>query len=925
MALSWNEIKRLAIIFQHDWKDATRENADSQTYWNDFFNIFGINRRRVATFEHNVSKHGGDRGRIDVFWPGTLLIESKSAGKSLEEAKNQALGYFPGIKEADLPRYILLGDLQSFRLIDLEENTDISFPLNELITHIDQFGFIAGYSPKTYHEGPEANILAAEKMGKLHDALKAGGYEGHELEVLLVRLLFCLFADDTTIFSPGIFYELIDLKTSPDGSDLGERLSMLFQTLNKPLEKRANTLDESLAAFPYINGKLFEQPLEIASFSKNMRDMLLECCAIKWEKISPAIFGSLFQSVMNPKICRDLGAHYTSEKNIKKVIGPLFMDELKAEFTKIKTSTSKLTQFHKKISQLRFLDPACGCGNFLVISYREIRLLEMEVINELLSHGRLTLNIEQLTLCDVNSFYGIEIEEFPAQIAQVAMWLTDHQMNMLVSKRFGQYFVRLPLLKSANILHADALVIDWQSLVEHDSTEMQEIRYDYILGNPPFIGSKLMTQDQRDKIKLLFGSNGAGVLDYVCGWYLKAAQYMKANPENYITRTAFVSTNSIVQGEQVAILWGKLILQYNMRIQFAHRTFKWSNEGRGVAAVYCVIVCYGTQDIPNKTIYDYETPKSEPMSIEAININPYLVDAGNIVIEKRSKPICKVPEMSFGNMPLDGGHLLLSDEEKRDLETREPDAKKFIRPLISAYEFLNGLKRWCLWLEEASPDELRKMPMVLERIKAVKVFRESSIAPSTQKFALTPALFRDRNIPETSYVFIPRHSSENRGIIPLDYLSPKNIISDSCLSVPNATLYHFGVLTSKMHMAWVKYVCGRLKSDFRYSKDIVYNNYPWPKSPAQKDVEKIEQLAQAVLDARAVFPGSSLADLYDPISMPPALSKAHHALDAAVDKLYRPQAFPDERRRIEYLFGLYEQYTADLFVKKKTRKSVKNK
>jgi hypothetical protein len=718
-----------------------------------------------------------------------------------------------------------------------------------------------------------------------------------------------LFAEDTTIFEKQQLQEYIENRTAEDGSDLASKLQELFQVLNTARDKRFKNLDEQLNDFPYVNGKLFEETLPMASFDSKMRQALLDCCYIDWSKISPAIFGSMFQSVMNPKERRNLGAHYTSESNILKLIKPLFLDELWADFESIKGNKNKLPEFHKKISQLKFLDPACGCGNFLVITYRELRLLELEVLRATYKSGQGVLDVSDIIWLDVDMMCGIEYEEFPARIAEVAMWLIDHQMNMQISNEFGQYFARLPLKKSAKIVHGDALEVNWEEVVTINELS-------FIIGNPPFIGSKIMNQFQRDQIVKEFDNiQGSGILDYVTGWYLKAAKYI----QNTKIKAAFVSTNSIVQGEQTSILWGQMINKYGVKIHFAHRTFKWSNEAKGNAAVYCVIVGFANYDSNNKRIYEYEDIKGEAHEIKAKNINPYLVDAKDILIEKKSNPICNVPKMSFGNMPLDGGNLILSDEEKKEFLSIEPLSEKYILPLISAFEFLNGKKRWCIWLVDIEPNVLRQLSEVIKRVELVKQFRLNSVAPSTQKFSLTPTLFRDRNRPET-FIVVPRVSSENRPYIPFGFFDKNSIVSDTCMSIPLGNQYHFGVLMSKMHMAWVKTTCGRLKSDFRYSKDIVYNNYPWPENPSEKQIITIEEKAQHVLEVRVSFPTSSLADLYNPLTMPPALVKAHNELDKAVDAAYSKQAFTSEAKRMEFLFELYEKYTAGLFVKEKKGK-----
>jgi hypothetical protein len=517
-------------------------------------------------------------------------------------------------------------------------------------------------------------------------------------------------------------------------------------------------------------------------------------------------------------------------------------------------------------------------------------------------------------LLDVDMMYGIEYEEFPARIAEVAMWLIDHQMNLQISNEFGQYFARLPLKKSAKIVHGDALETAWEEVVSKNDLS-------FIIGNPPFIGSKIMNQNQRDQIVKQFdNADGSGVLDYVTGWYIKAAKYIQDTK----IKVGFVSTNSIVQGEQTSILWGQMLNKYKIKIHFAHRTFKWSNEAKGNAAVYCVIVGFANYDTINKSIFEYEDIKGEAHEQKVKNINPYLVDAKDFLIDKNSNPICNVPKMSFGNMPLDGGNLLLTDDEKNELVTKEPKSEKFIKPLLSAFEFLNGKKRWCIWLVNAEPSEIKQLPEIMKRVELVKKFRLDSVAPSTQKFATTPTIFRDRNQPDT-YILVPSTTSENRKYIPLGFFGKDDIANNSCHTVPNGNLFHFGVLMSAMHMTWVKHICGRLKSDYRYSKDIVYNNYPWPDTPNDKQIKAIETASQKVLDARLQFPNSSLADLYDPLTMPPALVKAHNELDKSVDLAYRSQPFTSEANRMVFLFELYEKYTADLFTKEKVKKTNKKK
>jgi type I restriction-modification system DNA methylase subunit len=928
MALGWNEIKERAVRFSGEWEGTCNEDADAKPFLVEFFNVFGISQRKVATFEHKIKKLDERDGYIDLLWKGTILIEMKSRGRDLGKAYEQAKDYLPGLKQHELPRYILVSDFDFFRLYDVDENKEYRFQLKDFVNNVQLFGFIAGYQKHVYKAEDPVNIEAAYLMGKLHDALKEAGYTGHELEKYLVRLLFCLFADDTTIFEKKSFEEYLQLKTNGDGTDLGLHLAQIFQVLNTPEDKRQKTLDESLAAFPYVNGQLFEEQLSFASFSSRMRQTLLECCFLDWSKISPAIFGSMFQSVMDANQRHNLGAHYTSEKNILKLIKPLFLDKLWQEFEAVKNNTNKLKQFHRKIASLRFLDPACGCGNFLVITYRELRLLELAILKEL-QRGQQVTDLESLMLCNVDRFYGIEYEEFPAQIAQVALWLIDHQMNMLISQEFGEYFVRLPLRKSAKIIQGNALRTDWDTILELLPWESKTDRekFDYILGNPPFVGKHLQNVSQKSDMELIFnGLKGAGVLDYVGAWYIKAAQYLQKHnsfeiESGFKTRVAFVSTNSISQGEQVGILWNELFNHYKLKIHFAHNTFKWANEAKGNAGVHVVIIGFSNFEIPEKLIYEYEDIKGEPHERKVKNITPYLVEGKDLVIISKRDSICNSPKPLYGSKPVDDGNFFFNDLERKEFLQIEPNAHKFLKAFLSAKEYLNSESRWCLWLKDCSPSDLKKLPNVLERIEKVRNFRLQSIKPSTRELANYPALFAEIRQPDNNYILIPLHTSENRKYIPFGFFSPDYIVGNSCTAILNASLYQYGILSSIMHMIWVKYVCGRLESRFRYSNDIVYNNFPWPENPNDRQKESIESAAQKVLDVRLEFPGSSLADLYDPLTMPPALAKAHRELDKAVDLAYRPQAFINETKRIEFLFELYDKYTAGLFSADKMKKA----
>jgi hypothetical protein len=910
MALSWNEIKDRALNFSKEWADTSNEEADAKPFLVEFFNVFGISSKRVSTFEHRVKKLDDKDGYIDLLWKGTILIEMKSRGKNLDKAYQQAKDYTHGLKQHELPKYILISDFENFRLYDLEEDKTVDFKLNDLINNVQHFGYILGYQKKVYKEQDPANIKAAELMGKLHDRLEEIGYTGHPLEVYLVRILFLLFSEDTTIFNKQQFQEYLEHRTAEDGSDLASKLQELFQVLNTPKENRFKNLDEQLADFPYVSGKLFEENLPTASFDTKMRQALLDCCYIDWSKISPAIFGSMFQSVMNPKERRNLGAHYTSETNILKLIKPLFLDDLWKEFESIKDNKNKLPEFHKKLSTLKFLDPACGCGNFLVITYRELRLLELEILRASNKTGQRVFDVREIIYLDVDMMCGIEYEEFPARIAEVAMWLIDHQMNMQISNEFGQYFVRLPLKKSAKIVHGNALQTDWENVVSKSDLS-------FILGNPPFIGKKEQKPEQKADMEKVFANiKGSGVLDYVTAWYLKAAQYI----QNTKIKVAFVSTNSICQGEQVGLLWTILFNQYKIKIHFAHRTFSWRNEAKGNAAVHCVIVGFANYDTNYKSIFEYEDIKGEPHEIKVKNINPFLVEGKDITVENRKSPICNVPEIIYGSMPIDEGNLILTDEEKEEAVKNEPQIINTIKKYTGGDEFINNKKRWCLWLQNIEPSVLKNSKFILDRIDRTKKFRLSSNRAATNKLAEKPMLFGEIRQPNSKYIIIPKVSSENRKYIPIGILEPTTITSGSALIIPNANLFMFGIMTSVMHMTWMAHICGRLESRFQYSASIVYNNFPFPDNPNDKQVKAIETAAQNVLDTRLQFPNSSLADLYDPLTMPPALVKAHNELDKAVDLAYRSQQFTTEAKRMEFLFELYEKYTADLFTKEKPKK-----
>lgn len=917
-----------AAAFAEEWKDAHYEKGETQSFYNDFFEVFGVKRRRVASFEEPVKLLGTKRGFIDLFWKGVLLVEQKSAGRSLTLAKTQALDYFPGLKEVELPRYILLSDFQTFEIYDLDESTETRFTLADLPRNVEALGFIIGVQKRTFRDQDPVNIEASELMGKLHDSLKASGYTGHDLERLLVRLLFCLFADDTGIFEPrGIFEALIRERTREDGSDTGPWLSNLFDVLNTPEDRRQHALDEDLKQFSYINGDLFAERLPIPAFDATMRERFLEACNFSWDAISPAIFGSLFQSVMNARERRAQGAHYTTEKNILKVIEPLFLDDLRAEFIRLQARRdtgrlSALRNFQGKLAGLRFFDPACGCGNFLIIAYRELRTLETEVLKELNPKGQRELDVATLSKVDVSQFYGIEIGEFPARIAEVALWMMDHIMNVRLSLEFGQVYARIPLVTAPHIHHGDALELDW-------STVLPVAQCSYVYGNPPFIGFVMRgvhQQDQASGLMTRLGASGSR-LDYVCAWFLKAAEYVQSGG----AKIGFVATNSITQGEQVAQIWPALLDRYHLEIAFAHRTFAWGSDARGMAHVHCVIIgLVKRQAAPTeRRLFSYADYDAEPTETRHRAVSPYLFDASrlanpHLVVNRTRQPGRGMPTIKVGSKPVDGGYFIMDGAKRAAFVSSEPAAASLIRPYVGTDEHINGGDRWIMCLHGVEPNKLRAMPKVREVVEKVRLYRLGRLPPRKDpegedkkasalslSLAKTPTEYHVTVLPSRSFMVIPEVSSERRSYLPIAWLEPPTIPSNKLLVALDVDLYHFALITSRMHMAWTAYVGGRLESRFQYSPGINYNPFPWPVlDETAKD--RLRKLAQDVLDARTAHPGATLADLYDIAAMPNDLRRAHAALDRAVDRLYRATAFESDRERVEHLFGLYEGLTAPL-------------
>lgn len=892
--LSWTEIESRAVSFQKRWKDCEgHEKQEAQTFEKDFMHIFGVDFLE-GHHEYPITDLDGRDGYIDYLLPGKILIEMKSKGESLTRAYNQAFNYYRALPANKQPKLILCCDFKNFEVKNMVTGqTYKRFDISRLKSHVRMFGEIAGYGidDTSIQTDIQVNTDASYKLAEVHDQLKKHGYEGHQLEVYLVRLLFCLFAEDTGIFEKRTFEKYLK-QTKEDGTDLSSHLMLLFDVLNTPYEKRMDNLPNELKRFRYINGGIFSETLRPAFFDKEMRKTLLQCCNFDWSYISPAIFGAMFQGVMDQKQRRSLGAHYTSEENILKVIKPLFLDELWLEFDQRKNTKRELEKFHNKICNLKFLDPAAGCFNFGIIAYRELRLLEFEIYKLLFEDQRMVL-FDVLDHVSVNQFYAIECEEFPCQIGQVAMLLMKHQMDQLISNYFGINSIDFPIKESANVLHGNALKIDWHEVCKS---------VDYIFGNPPFVGKKEQTKDQKLEIKSLFDkkAKGVGDLDYVAGWYIKASEYIQGTH----TKVAFVSTNSITQGEQIAPLWERLFKE-NIEINFAYRTFKWANEAKNKAAVHCVIIGFSNSKINEKYIFSNGSKK------KVDNINAYLLDAPNIIISNKTNPLCDVPCMSYGNVA-GSKEFVLSENDKLEIIKKEPNVEKFIYPFVGAEEIINNKIRYCFWLKNIKPNELRQSKEISHRVNNIRIERENSSAEPTRKKASTPHRFFFESQPDTNMIVVPKVSSENRKYIPLVILEPEVIVNGSALIIPNADLYLFGVLTSSIHNCWMRAVAGRMKSDYQYSKGIVYNNFLWPEITVELK-KQVEETARQILNARELYPNVSLADMYgEYMYLYPELVKAHDANDRAVMKAYGFKPSMTEDEIVAELFKMYQTRTNEV-------------
>lgn len=912
--------KAAARNFSECWKGKGYEKGESQAFWLSLLrDVYGVEHpEQFISFEEQV--HLDHTSFIDGTIPSTkVLIEQKGLGKDLRKPIKQSDGtlltpfqqakrYITELPVSQHPRWVVTCNFSTFYVYDMERpgGEPEEILLENLEKEYYRLQFLVDSGNEHLKREMEVSIAAGEIVGLLYDEF-AKQYADptseramKSLNVLCVRLVFCLYAEDAGIFGRhGMFHDYL---AEFDARRMRRALTDLFKILDTPPEDRDPYLKDDfpeLAAFPYVNGGLFQdEDIEIPPFTEEIRELILNKASdgFNWSEISPTIFGAVFESTLNPETRRSGGMHYTSIENIHKVIDPLFLDSLKAEFAGIceiaiaKSKERKLKEFQKKLASIVFLDPACGSGNFLTETYISLRRLENDVLRELqqgqMVFGDATWNPIQVS---INQFYGIEINDFAVTVAKTALWIAESQMMKETESIVLMQLDFLPLKTNASIVEGNALHINWEEV-------MPKYKLSFIMGNPPFHGFTFMTKEQKADMQAIFP--GVKNLDYVCAWYKKASDYIV----NTKIEVAFVSTNSIVQGETVSRFWD---FMKGDVINFAYKTFVWDSEASAKAHVHCVIIGFSKISRSEKFLYD------NGRATLAKNINHYLVDGENILVRSRNKPICDVPKMIYGNKPADGGNLIIEDEDLNDFISRDPNSKKFIYPLLGASEYIKGKKRWCLWLVGASPDELKKCPLILERVRKCKEVRENSVAAGIRKFAATPTLFAQRTQPvDKDFIIVPRVSSQARRYVPMGFIKAGTIVTDRVQIIPDASLYDFGIIISNVHMAWMRTTCMRLKSDYSYSKDIVYNNFPWPE-PTDAQKAKIEQTAQAILDARALYPDSSLADLYDEVLMPPELRKAHQNNDRAVMQAYGFDIkTTTESKCVAELMRLYKQKTS---------------
>ena len=913
--VSEQEKKRAAKAFADYWKDKGYEKGESQKFWMELLGqVYGVeNPSHFIEFEDQV--HLDHTSFIDGYIPETkVLIEQKGLNKDLRKPIRQSDGtlltpfqqakrYSAELPYSNRPRWIITCNFAEFLVYDMENPN--AEPEQILLKNLPKEHYRLNFLVDTKNENirreMEVSIKAGELVGQLYDALRKQYVDPDSpetlksLNVLCVRLVFCLYAEDADVFNRNLFHDYLD---SFNTTHLRTGIIDLFKVLNTPLNERDPYLDEQLAAFPYVNGGLFaEERIVIPQITEEIRQTLLQNASadFDWSEISPTIFGAVFESTLNPETRRKGGMHYTSIENIHKVIDPLFLNDLRDELEEIKllkqdkTRNDRLNKYCDELSKLKFLDPACGSGNFLTETYISLRTLENEAL-KLKYKDQIVLDTGDVIRVTIDQFYGIEINDFAVTVAKTALWIAENQMMQKTADIVHTRLDFLPLTTNAYIVEGNALQIDWNEVV--DKNELS-----YIMGNPPFVGARLMSQEQKKDLLDVFGKiKNIGNLDYVSGWYKKASDF------TYGTRVfcALVSTNSVTQGEQPAILW-KPLFESGIGIDFCHRTFRWDSEASIKAHVHCVIVGFSHAHKTEKYIYE------KGRMTKANNINAYLVDSDNVFVESRTTPISNgVPEIGIGNKPIDGGNYLFTEEEMIDFIKSEPKSKQYFKPWYGSQEFINNKPRYCLWLGECSPKELRSMPKCLERVQNVREFRLASKSAGTRKIADKPTRFHVENMPTSNYLLIPEVSSERRRYIPIGFMEPTVLCSNLVRITSTATIFDFGILTSNVHMAWMRVVCGRLKSDYRYSKDIVYNNFPWC-DPTPEQKARIEKTAQAILYARALSPDSSLADLYDELTMPKELRKAHQDNDRAVMAAYGFSLKMTESECVAELMKMYSQ------------------
>ena len=946
---AFDELRKALSAFSHEWADAEKEDAESAIFWHELLKLFGISKRSSVMYQKAVYKLGDQRGRIDAFIPGKVIIEHKSRGKDLDAAFSQAGEYFLALSEAERPRWIIVSDFARFRVYDLSKDTQADFSISELAEKADKLAFLFPQEDLEIDDGRPLNRTAAYKVADLHDAMLARGFDGRDLEVFLTRLIFCLFADDSGLFGAnGQFYRLVR-DSDKSGKGLSGQLLELFQVLDQAPEKRSKALDAQLASFGYVNGSLFSERMPVPPFDADLRSLLLTASSFDWSSISPSIFGAMFQGILEKgssegtqektakkkDLRHELGAHYTSERNILKALRPLFLEEFQQRLESGRRDRATLLALLDELPRVTVFDPACGCGNFLVVAFRELRRLEMSAYEALYElDGEVPADAGSRLKVSVAQCFGIEIVLSAVHVARVALWLVDHQLNLESARRFGSARRSLPLSTAGSIINGNAIQMDWGSEV------LPPERCSVLVGNPPFVGAVVHSISQKEDRKLLCSAigdrvaKGAGTLDYVSLWYLKAAQYLRGvagtqqallkpavdtrgwgataqdgvaathvNPFS-ATRCAFVSTSSITQGEQVPVLWPYL-LENGISIHFAHRTFKWSNEGVGIAAVHCVIIGFGLGHPAKVRLFDYETVDGDATEIAVRRLNPYLLDQDDVIVETRREPLGKVPPMMFGNMAADGGNLLLSAAEAAELRKEEPGAKPYLLPLLSAKGLIDGVEEWCLWLEGIEPQTLKALPRIAERVRAIRALRLKSSRPELADVPMQFAQITQR--PTEKVIVVPRVSSGRRRYVPMLYAAKGMVANDTCLTISGGSLALFALLNSQMHMTWLTEVGGKLKSDFRYSKEIVYNAFPWPETTESPE---LAASGQVILDARKAHPESNLKTLYDPDLMPADLVAAHRANDRLVDKVFGYKGSGDVEERLAFLLKRYQVLTA---------------